>query len=268
MSHKILVFIPMYNCAQQVARVLGKFDSRVANVVDAVLVVDNGSTDGGLPIAQTALETVSKEGIRAELIQNDENVSLGGSHKVGFNYMQKHGFDYMIVLHGDDQGSILDIVPHLESKAYEGVDAFLGARFMSGSSLQGYSALRIFLNRCCNLVCSIVGLRRIYDIGSGLNMYSREFLSSKFYMSFPNNMNFNVYLLFYKVYSASRFKYFPITWREDDQVSNANLVKQGIEILKILFLFRFFPKRLYGDVDNAVSKMAYTSTSLYRSSDD
>ena len=99
MSHKILVFIPMYNCAQQVARVVGKFDDRAAAVIDKILVVDNGSTDGGLPVAEKALSDV--KGIKTELIQNDENVSLGGAHKVAFNYMQANGYDYMIVLHGD-----------------------------------------------------------------------------------------------------------------------------------------------------------------------
>ena len=45
----------------------------------------------------------------------------------------------------------------------------------------------------------------------------------KFYLNFPNGLTFNYYLLFYTVAKKLSFKFFPLSWREDDQVSNLNL---------------------------------------------
>ena len=36
--------------------------------------------------------------------------------KVAFNYAVKNKFDYVIVLHGDDQGNIHDLLPFLKNK--------------------------------------------------------------------------------------------------------------------------------------------------------
>ena len=39
--------------------------------------------------------------------------------------------------------------------------------------------------------------------------------------------------------------YFPISWREEDQISNVKIFKQTFELLKILFLFVFNYKKLF-----------------------
>ena len=47
MKEKILLFIPMYNCKNQITRVLQQIDNTVKEFITEVIVVDNGSTDGG-----------------------------------------------------------------------------------------------------------------------------------------------------------------------------------------------------------------------------
>jgi len=59
-----------------------------------------------------------------------------------------NSFDYLIVLYGDDQGDLADILPYLRDGSYRDADALLGARFMKGSRLVGYSAVRTLGNRC------------------------------------------------------------------------------------------------------------------------
>ncbi len=151
--------------------------------------------------------------------------------------------DYIIILHGDDQGKIDDLLPHLENRKYEQYDSFLGSRFMKGSKLIGYSKFRIVANYLFNFFCSIVTKTWITDQGSGLNMYNVEYLRSKFYILFPNNLTFPNTMFFYGIYTKSRFAFFPIKWLEEDQVSNARIFRQGFEVLKIvLSLKRFYKK--------------------------
>ena len=164
---------------------------------------------------------------------------MGGSHKVAFDYAIKNKYDYLIVLHGDDQGNIKDILPYLKNKEYQKYDAFLGARFMKGSQLVGYSKFRTFGNRVYNLLFSMVVRKRIYDLGSGLNMYNTKMLKNKFYHKFPDRLTFNYCMILASHYYKQNIAFFPITWREDDQVSNVKMVSQAFNVLKMLFTYMF-----------------------------
>lgn len=142
---KILVFIPMYNCEKQIKRVLEKIVEKERKWIAEVIVVNNRSTDNGEETVEKIIEE-NKEKIKIKLIRNNDNYGLGGSHKVAFNYAIKNKFDYLVVLHGDDQGDINDIEEVIKTKEYQKHDCMLGARFAKGSKLIGYSKFRIFVN--------------------------------------------------------------------------------------------------------------------------
>ena len=181
--------------------------------------------------------------MKVSLLRNDDNYGLGGSHKVAFQYAVDHGFDYVIVLHGDDQGDISNILPYLRSKEYAKYDCFLGARFMKGSQLQGYSKFRTFGNHVYNILFSIGCGYRIYDLGSGLNMYKTHILKNKFYLKYKDNLIFNYCMVMGSAFFKHKIKFFPIIWREDDQVSNVKMVSQAVTVLKLLGQFMINRKK-------------------------
>lgn len=240
-EHEILLFIPAYNCEKQIVRVLNQLDKDVMRYVSGVIVVNNRSTDH----TEDAVVRYAQEhpDLPLALLRNRENYILGGSHKVAFEYAMRNGFDYVIVLHGDDQGDIHDILPVLESREYSRYDCCLGARFMRGSRLQGYSALRTLANRCFNLWFSVFCGRMIYDLGSGLNMYSVKMLESRFYLHFPDKLYFNDVMVLAASYYHHSVKFFPITWKEDDQQSNVKLFQFGMQLLKMTFSFALRKKK-------------------------
>ncbi|MBR4175230.1 MAG: glycosyltransferase family 2 protein [Lachnospiraceae bacterium] len=236
MKDKILLFIPMYNCEKQIIRVLDQLTDEVSSYLSEVIIVNNRSTDNGEDAVLDYLENTSPK-VRTILLRNDENYGLGGSHKVAFDYALEHGFDYVIVLHGDDQGNIDNLLPYLRSGAYNRFDCFLGARFMKGSSLQGYSAFRTFGNRVYNILFSFVCGTKIRDLGSGLNMYKTDILESGFYEKYPDNLMFNYCMIMGSCHFGHKICFFPISWREDDQVSNVKMTSQAIKVLKLLLDF-------------------------------
>lgn len=254
---KILIFIPMYNCEKQIPRVLGRIadlKEEEQKLFAQVLVVDNRSGDESL---KAAAEAMDKLRIPVTLIRNRENYSLGGSHKVAFHYAIEQGFDYVVVLHGDDQGDIGDLVPYVQEGIHRKLDSLLGSRFSKGSRLVNYSRFRIFGNKVFNLFASVCAGRRIYDLGSGLNIYKTEYLKSHFYLPFPNDLSFNVFLLLYGIYVKSEFRFFPLTWREEDQVSNARLWKQTRRMLKLMFTYVFRRKKVFAVKENEFSRIDY-----------
>jgi len=238
---RILLFIPAYNCEKQITRVLSQIDEEVLTYISKIIVVNNRSTDN---TEKAVLDFIRvNQSLPVTLLRNNENYGLGGSHKVAFNYALEHDYSYVIVLHGDDQGSIKDLIPIFRTGLSEQHDCCLGARFMKGSTLPGYSGFRTFGNRVFNLLFSIICGKRIYDLGSGLNLYKTSMLASKYYHKFPDNLTFNVCMVMAIGYYKQNALFFPISWREDDQVSNAKLFSQALKTISMLLDFFFNRKK-------------------------
>lgn len=263
---KILVFIPMYNCEKQIVRVLDQLKGDIAQYISEVIVVNNRSTDDGEAAVINKLSTEKFE-IPIKLLRNDENYGLGGSHKVAFNYAIENGFDYVIVLHGDDQGSIENFKYILENKEFLNVDCILGGRFIKGSRLEGYSKFRTLGNKIFNIIFSICLKKRIYDLGAGLNMYSIKVLSSKYYIKYPDNLTFNCYMLFAMATYNQSYKFVPILWREEDQVSNVKMTKQAWQTFKMAIGY-FFERKIFLQKDaREISRDSYTFKVIYDSNE-
>jgi dolichol-phosphate mannosyltransferase len=227
---RILVFVPMYNCAKQVPRVLSKIQDQLAPWAEEVLVVDNGSTDGSRGAAACSLMDMT---IRGTLLQNAGNYHLGGSHKVAFAYAIDHGYDWIIVVHGDDQADPADLVPVLQNGLYRELDALLGSRFSAGSRRRGYPWHRTMGNRGLNALFSMVCGRKVEDLGSGLNLFRVPWLRHANWRVLADDLTFNVHLLLRLLHDRAVVRFMPISWSESDQVSNVRLVQQTLRTLGI-----------------------------------
>jgi dolichol-phosphate mannosyltransferase len=230
-TERILLFIPCYNCAAQIGRVLRQASSPAGSHIAQVLVLDNGSGDGTVEAALRAAAGV--QGPPVVIGRNRDNYHLGGSHKAAFAYAAAEGFSHVLVLHGDDQGLLEDALPVIERGEHRHYDACLGARFMQGSTLSGYSAIRTLGNLCFNLIFSAVTGRRIRDLGSGLNLFGRAVFTDPLVAYCADDLRFNVFLLLGLIDRGYRITFFPISWREDDQVSNVRIVSQALRTLAI-----------------------------------
>ncbi len=242
---KILVFIPAYNCEKQIIRVLSQFEGEILKYISDVIVINNRSTDNTEMVVAAYIKQHPE--LPISLLRNKENYGLGGSHKVAFEYAVNNGYDHVIVLHGDDQGRISDFLPVLRNGYYKKHDCILGARFMPGSKLSGYSLFRTVGNVVYDFLFAFVIGRKVYDLGSGLNMYSTKMLKDGFYSKFPDNLMFNYCMILASEYYGHDIKFYPVSWREDDQVSNVKLTSQAVKVLKMLKDYYDDPSVITGD---------------------
>jgi len=237
MTDRILLFIPCYNCAPQIGRVLKRINARIGSRIDEVLVLDNGSRDGTVDAAVAAASKSKAK--RVVIARNRDNYNLGGSHKAAYAYAGKHGFTHVVTLHGDDQGDAADLLPLLQSGAHRDHDACMGARFMPRSKVQNYSLFRVIGNRMFNAVFSVAARQRVTDLGSGLNVLARSAFLDPALKRLPDDLYFNPYLLLDLIGSGRSVHFFPISWREDDQVSNVKMVSQALRTLRAPMLYTF-----------------------------
>jgi len=255
-TDKILLFIPAYNCAPQIVRVLRKLNDIPVGAFYEALVLDNQSRDETVQAALTVMSEVAS--MPVTIARNSRNYGLGGSHKSAFRYALDHGFTHVAVLHGDDQGSLVDLLPVLQSGLHLRADACLGSRFMGGAKTSGYSRLRILGNHCFNLLFSLALRQRITDLGSGLNLIGRTIFSDPSVLRYSDDLCFNHYLLLNLVDKGRRFEFFPISWREEDQVSNARLVSMTLKMLANLREYLFRRKRFRLDDHRSTPVAEYT----------
>lgn len=257
MPDKCLLFIPAYNCEKQISRVLKQLNKDIMLYISNVIVINNRSTDGTANVVCEFID--DNPDMPIVLLTNDDNYGLGGSHKVAFDYAIANNYDYIIVLHGDDQGAIEDMAYILKNSLHNKYDCCLGARFMKESKLIGYSKFRTFGNKVYNLLFSFVCKQRIFDLGSGLNIYSTEMLRSKFYFKFPDNLSFNYCMVLALNYYKQSALFFPISWRETDQVSNVKMLSQAIKVLIMLINYFFSGAKFINKDLREISREAYTA---------
>jgi glycosyltransferase involved in cell wall biosynthesis len=241
---KILLVIPCYKCEAQIVRVIKSLASmpHLLDLIEKVLILDNQSPD---QTAQKAFTEITNLGLNHKITVaiNIENYGLGGSHKVGFNYGIVNHFDYLAIIHGDDQAEVSDLNLLIDvAKEKPNLSAILGARFMRGSKLEGYSLTRMWGNLFFNLLYSVVTLKNVRDLGSGINLFKIPDHDWEVIKHFSHHFSFNYDLILYYALKKKKKIYVPITWKETDQVSNVRNIFIGLKALKILFNYFVFRK--------------------------
>ena len=230
---KFLLFIPCYNCAPQIPRIIGQLTADIQRHIHTVLLVDNRSSDDTIESAKAAIKQQSSAS-KFLIFKNEENYSLGGSHKVAFDFAIKNKFDFVGVLHGDDQANIDDFKQEINNLCESSDDCILGSRFMDLTKLEGYSWFRIYGNRVFNFLFSMVLGKKIRDLGSGLNIFRVEALKKFRYILLPDDLTFNYGLSAVMVFTGLKIRYVPISWREQDQVTNVRLMRQTLQLCKMI----------------------------------
>ncbi len=168
--NSVLVVVPAYNEAQNVARAVGRL---AAETKFDFVVVDDGSTDATAAIcAQNFFKAIS----------HPENMGLSAAMRTGFEYARRHGYRYVAQYDGDGQHNPGDVARLVERIKAEGLDLVLGTRFL------GQKTFKNPLKRLARRIFIFLFWRktkvRITDPTNGLRVYGRKFVD--LYCANPN----------------------------------------------------------------------------------
>lgn len=236
---RIMIAIPAYRCAPQITRVLDEIDNKLLSRVEEIAIIDNGSPDDTVKKA-LAYKKKGRLGKKLHIYRNVDNYNLGGTHKVAFLRAEKMGYSHVLILHGDNQAKsdeANDLIDFMEASPEH--QTILGSRFNKHSRLIGYDKKRIYGNKVLNTIFSIFTLRKLEDLGSGLNIFALSDMEKKTYLQFADKLTFNFELILDLVKRRVNFAYLPITWREEDQMTNARNFNVFKTALDNLFQWRF-----------------------------
>jgi SAM-dependent methyltransferase len=125
---KIGILVVAYNAETTLVSVLNRIPPSFHDRVAEVLVQDDHSTDGTWAVAEQLLRDGTD--LPLTLVRHPRNLGYGGNQKIGYRYAIEHGWDVVVLLHGDGQYApeVLDqiVAPIVEGDA----DAVFGSRMM------------------------------------------------------------------------------------------------------------------------------------------
>ncbi|MHB8287980.1 MAG: glycosyltransferase family 2 protein [Acidimicrobiales bacterium] len=163
----VLVVMPAYNAERTLADTWARIPWEI---VDQVVLVDDGSADGTVHIAQQLA------GVRT--IALPHNVGYGGNQKVCYLEALRSGADIVVMLHPDGQYDP-EVIPHLVEPIKAGqAEMALGSRMLvPGTARQGGMPLYRFVsNRVLTMIENLIMRTHFSELHTGYRAYSANFL--------------------------------------------------------------------------------------------
>lgn len=136
------------------------------DIVDEVLVVDDGSRDASPQVAKDAGATVLPMG---------KTVGVGAALRAAFYWAKERGFDVIAVCAGNNKDSPEEL-PRLLDPIVDGADFVQGSRYLSGGRTGGMPLYRHFATRLHPLLFSLTAGKRVSESTNGFRAFRTKLL--------------------------------------------------------------------------------------------
>jgi len=243
---KVIVVMPAHNAAKTLRKTFTEVMDQ--NVVDLVIIVDDGSQDKTFSIAASLP--------RALVFTHDKNRGYGANQKSCYKLALERGADIIVMVHPDYQYTP-QLIPAMVAMIGNGLyNCVMGSRILGGYALKGGMPIwKYSANRFLTLIENILVGAKLSEYHSGYRAFSRQLLEKiPFEINsddfvFDNQMLAQIIWFGYTVAEIScPTKYFP----EASSINLVRSIKYGFGCLLTALVFRltkmkFLSSRLFPD---------------------
>lgn len=237
-NKKVALFIVAYNAENHIRRTIERIPKEIVNNFAQIYLIDDFSKDKTFEAAEAAFKEFDIGNYK--VMRTPFNQGYGGNQKIGYKYAINHGYDYVIMLHGDGQYPP-EFLPHIiEHYGDPGVAAVFGSRMMVRyQALRGGMPLYKWLgNMVLTLIENKVLGTHLSEFHSGYRSYSVSALKALPFQLNSNDFHFDTDIIIQFVANNFKIKEIPMPTHYGDEVCHVNGLKYFWNCLKAVITFR------------------------------
>ena len=225
MSVDLSVVVPAYNEEARLPPTLARVQEFLATsgLTHEIVVVDDGSRDGTVRVAEAAGVTV-----------------LGGEPNRGKGYAVRRG---MLAARGTrrlmtdaDLSTPMEDLTSLMAKLDEGFDVAIASRALAGSKVEVHQPwYRENMGRVFNFVVRTLLLPDLHDTQCGFKLFTADATEKAFGPARLDGFSFDVEVLYLARRAGLKIAEVPVTWRNDEatRVRAMQGAKAFLDVLRI-----------------------------------
>jgi dolichol-phosphate mannosyltransferase len=160
---KVVLIAPVWDEEKKIGEVVRRAPR---DVVDEVLVVDDGSTDRSPDVAREQGATVLLMG---------RTVGVGAALRAGFMWARERAFDVIVVCAGNNK-DFPEEIPRLLDPIVDGADFVQGSRFAKGGKSGGMPLYRQFATRLHPILFSLASGKWVSESTNGFRAFRTKLL--------------------------------------------------------------------------------------------
>ena len=237
MKQKVGVLVVAYNAASTLVHVLDRIPPDLRSEIHEVLVGDDHSQDATYNIGLGYQETTD---LPLTVVRHPKNLGYGGNQKWGYQYAIDHGWDVVVLLHGDGQYAPEQmravIQPILDGEA----EAVLGSRLLrKGEARRGGMPLyKIVGNRILTTMQNAVVGTELSEWHSGYRAYDVKTLARLPFERASDGFDFDTEIIVQLHESSLRIVEVPIPTYYGDEVCYVDGVRYAKDITRHVLRYR------------------------------
>lgn len=236
-SSKICIYVPCYNATSTLPKVFERIPKQVKEKVQEVFVVDNASKDFTYLMAIGYREKNS-DIKNLKILKNVKNFGYGGSQKLAYAYAIKHGYDLVIMLHGDAQYAPEKLPVMIEKMEKDkSIDLLFGSR-MTGDPLAGGMPLHRYLgNKALTWIQNKCLGTNISEFHSGYRIFRTSALKEVPFHLCDSYYHFDTEIILQFINKGLKIAEVPIETYYGTEKCYVNIWKYGINVLVSTFFY-------------------------------
>lgn len=247
-KQKVLIFIVCFNDEKSIERLLQKIPNEIldGSLFDTeLLIIDNHSSDRTFFAARDFAD--GRPDLKFVILYNPKSRGYGANQKIGFRYAIDHGFDAIVLLHGDNRYPPNHLPEMLNPILRNGADAVLGSRMINRrKALKEGMPLYKWLGNCVlSFAQNMILKSRLSEFHSGYRAYRVKALASVPFEHNSDGFDFDTDIIIQLLDTGKQFTEVAVPTFYGSELAGAHGLGYAIRVLHSSILSRVMRLGIY-----------------------